>query len=132
MKNITSYITEIPHNSTKGDSMSNWLKRVFARVTGRSTEEKAQEGGLGRSFDAANTNRKTTSGSSTRSVAKRRTASSPGYGSTSRRSTSDDTYIHTSPVWHSYGDSGSSGSYDSGGSCDSGGGGDGGGGGGCD
>lgn len=118
--------------------MSNWLKRVFARVTGRSTEEKAQESGLGRSFDsfdAANTNRKTTvgGGSAGRSVAKRRTASSPGYGSTSRRNTSDDTYIHTSPVWHSYGDSGSSGSYDSGGSCDSGGGGgDGGGGGGCD
>ncbi|HCS23253.1 MAG TPA: hypothetical protein PLW48_10195 [Alphaproteobacteria bacterium] len=112
--------------------MSNWLKRVFARVTGRSTEEKAQESGLGRSFDAANTNRKSTGGSSTRSVAKRRTASSPGYGSTSRR-TSDDTYIHTSPIWYSSGDSGSSGSYDSGGSCDSGGGGgDGGGGGGCD
>lgn len=110
--------------------MSNWLKRVFARVTGRSTEETEHKKDLGRSFEAANTNRKSTGGAAGRSVAKRRTVSSPGYGRTSRRSTSDDTYIHTSPIWYSSGDSGSSGSYDSGGSCDSGGGG-GDGGGGC-
>lgn len=123
MKNIRPYITEIPHNSTKGDSMSNWLKRVFARVTGRSTENKDLSGNWN---NAANNNRKSTSGSASRTVAKRRTTS-PGYGSSSRSSSSSsDTYVYTSPSWYSSGDSGSYGGSSDGGSC---GGGDGGGGG---
>jgi len=107
--------------------MSNWLTRAFARITGRTPAEDTAADGLSKQLNtAANTNRKSTS-SGSKSPSRKQRPSSPGYGSSSRRSGSSD---DTSHLYWSTGafDSGSSGSYDSGGSC----GGDGGGGGGCD
>jgi hypothetical protein len=108
--------------------MSNWLTRAFARITGRTPAEDKAADGLSKQLNtAANTNRKTTTSSGSKAPARKKQASGPGYGSSSRRSGSDD----TSYLFWSTGtfDSGSSGSYDSGGSC---GGDSGGGGGGCD
>jgi uncharacterized membrane protein YgcG len=124
--------------------MTNWLKKIFDRVSGRSAAPEQNNESLaermnrvsGHSQEARDAARAIVRNGTARAKAretaqrKRRNSSAPGYGSSSRR-TSDDTYIHTSPVWYASGDSGSSGSYsggDSGGSC---GGGDGGGGG-CD
>lgn len=106
--------------------MTNWLKKIFDRVSGRSAAPEQNNETLAERMNSASAKREKARETVQR---KRRNTAAPGYGSTSRR-TSDDTYIH-SPVWYSSGDSGSSGSYggDSGGSC---GGGDGGGGGGCD
>ena len=111
--------------------MSNWLTRAFARITGRTPAEDSKANtaadGLSKQLNtAANANRKTTTSSGSKAPARKKQASGPGYGSSSRRSGSDD----TSYLFWSTGafDSGSSGSYDSGGSC----GGDSGGGGGCD
>lgn len=109
--------------------MTNWLKKIFDRVSGRNVAPEQNNETLAERMNRASGSREKARETTQR---KRRNTAAPGYGSTSRR-TSDDTYIH-SPLWYSSGDgdSGSSGSYssgDSGGSC---GGGDGGGGGGGD
>lgn len=122
--------------------MTNWLKKIFSRVSGRSEAAPEQNNqSLAERMNRVSAHskedrerareivRNDTARETAREMAqrKRRNTTSPGYGSNTRRSGTDDTYIHTS-LWHSAGDSGSYGSGgDSGGSC---GGGDGGGGGG--
>lgn len=103
--------------------MTNWLKKIFDRVSGRSAAPEQNNESLAERMNSASAKRAKARETAQR---KRRNSTAPGYGSSSRR-TSDDTYIH-SPLWYSTGDSGSSGGYSSGGSC---GGGDSGGGGGC-
>lgn len=90
--------------------MSNWLKRAFDRVTGRTTAEEAH--------------RATATGGKAPGKKKRVSNPSPGYGS-SRRSTTDDTsYIYWSSGAFDSGSSGScSGGYSGGGGGDCGGGG---------
>ncbi|MFN7114435.1 MAG: hypothetical protein ACK4PK_08755 [Alphaproteobacteria bacterium] len=118
--------------------MTNWLKKIFDRVSGRTAAPEQNNETLaermnrvsGHSQEAREAAREIVRNDAARAKAretaqrKRRNTSAPGYGSTSRR-TADDTYIH-SPIWYSSGDSGSSGGYssgDSGGSCGGGGGG---------
>lgn len=91
--------------------MSNWLKRAFDRVTARNQTTET---------DVANDDtrqvRSTASGSRTPAKKKRVSNPSPGYGSSSRRSTSDDTsYIFWSSGAYDSGSSGSCGGYDGGG-----------------
>ncbi len=91
--------------------MSNWLKRAFDRVTGRHTEAETPVAN-----DDTRQFRSTASGSRTPAKKKRVSNPTPGYGSSSRRSTSDDTsYIFWSSGAYDSGSSGSCGSSDSGG-----------------
>lgn len=91
--------------------MSNWLKRAFDRVTGRTPAEEAPRATA-------------TGGSKSPGKKKRVSNPSPGYGS--RRSTTDDTsHIYWSSGAYDSGSSGSCGSSSSsGGDCGGGGGGD--------
>lgn len=97
--------------------MSNWLKRAFDRVTGRRTEAETPAAN-----DDARQFRSTASGSRTPAKKKRVSNPSPGYSSTSRRSTTDDSsHVFWSSGAYDSGSSGSCGGYDGGG-CSGGGG----------
>jgi len=100
--------------------MSNWLKRAFDRVTGRNTtaENDVANDDMRRQYRSA------ASGSRVPAKKKRVSNPSPGYGSGSRRSASDDTgHIFWSSGAYDSGSSGSCGGYDGGGGGDCGGGG---------
>jgi len=103
--------------------MTNWLKKIFDRVSGRTAAPEQNNETLTERMNSASGKREKARETTQR---KRRNTAAPGYGTSKRRSDSSDDVTLWGITFSGWGSSGSCGGGDSGGSC---GGGDGGGGG---